>query len=304
MDPQNQPQPFPPDQPLAAELPTPPIDNAISPPAPVSPPDSQPPSPAPPAENLSPTASSVIQPDQNSLEPPSLPGPVPIPIIASSTSGFSQADALALERKAQFKKRIFISIGVVVILVGLLIGVLASGLLSSWKTITYDNGKGSKYTLSFYSRYEVKNLLDTDKTTADFTSSTSPSKKLVSKVSKDKKYPLTLYITSVSFDRGGEVAYRRFQTCPHTAPKAFSVHNDYANSDVNLCAINQDGKDIIYIGVFKDKTDVYLVMALQDIDYSKALTDPKSAQKLLDKLDLKVYQSDLEKIIGSIKPAD
>lgn len=159
------------------------------------------------------------------------------------------------------------------------------------KQISFDNGKDATYKLKFYRDYEVRSSeLQNSK------------KKLVSKVSKDGKAPVTLYLSKESTNTK-KWETDASKTCTGEAPpKALEVWNPHINDTITLCDATDKkmiDDSVMYIGGFKSGNNVHAVIVLQDIDLSKLITE-QQMNEAKPKLGLSTYNEDIKTIVASI----
>jgi hypothetical protein len=172
-----------------------------------------------------------------------------------------------------------------VVVVGGLMVLLNSGRLPVGKlqNIQYSTGQAGNYTLQFYGDHTEKR-------------SDGAAVKLVSRVSKAGKFPVTLSITE-----GSQSDYDHLKDCAMYR-KAMSVQNDNLKQNIALCAAPDTGgiPEVVYTGGFLYRSKVGIVTVGQDLQ----LTDDQgqgSAQSAMDKLGLASYKSDIQTIIASIR---
>lgn len=218
---------------------------------------------------------------------------------AQPAMGFSYADALARENKKTHKKKLLVGSAIFVGVIALaIIGVSVYSLLFGFKTITYDNGVGSKFKLSFDSRYSTNKVFSPS---GQSTGANPNLLGLYSHKSQNGKAPLTMFISSSELTTANQTRYANNNGCARL-PVAFTVHNDYLKKDLNICAIKQNNIDIMYIAVFTDTSKFYAITIGQAIDFQKASSSKQAAQSALDSAGLDVYQGNIQKIIASIRP--
>jgi hypothetical protein len=141
-----------------------------------------------------------------------------------------------------------------------LIGIIFTGLVfanifagSEFNSISYDNANGENYNLKFYSKHSSKNTK-------------SGTKQLVSKVSKDGKFPVNL---SIAGGKNGLSGYDRLKDCASFS-KVFDVQNNNLNQKISVCnAIDgnvsgQSSKGTVYIAGFTHNDKVHIVTISQD----------------------------------------
>ena len=213
--------------------------------------------------------------------------------VSTAPLGFSQQDALEMERKKRRKKRLIIglivSVVVVVISVPFILYLLFSTSLK-FKTVDYNNGEGSHFQLSYYSVYGTGKVYSSV-SPENLAKGVNPSlQALYSRVDLHGKAPLRLFISSTALSAINQASYEKNKGC-NQIPIAFIVHNDYANDDLNACVLRQGETDLLYFVSFKDAEKFYVISITQNADKK---TDPIH-------LGLQDYQSDIEKIVTSIR---
>jgi hypothetical protein len=259
----------------------------------------------PPTDNSETNDSKAIKPNSEGLVRPSPEQSVQATIV---TPGFTQSDALTLDKKSRRKKRLLIGGGIFAgLIVVLVVFMVVMGSLLGLKNITFDNGNGSKFSMKFYKKHHTASAQIQDKNTL----------KLISDVSIDSKAPVSIFIdrgtTTVSAETWQNSSSRN---CSGVEP-AFVVHNSNVNQDINVCLVSgsdlkfippQQGKDDVqYIGAIYYKDYIYPLVIQQDLDLSGisgGRIDPntqKAAQDILRKTGLQVYKDDLKEIVASIK---
>jgi hypothetical protein len=209
--------------------------------------------------------------------------------LDSPPVGFSQADASAQEKKNIQKRRLLIGGAVVVVLI--ILAVIATFLLSSTKTITYNNGKGDTFQLQFYSHYTIKAA-----------PSGAGTQELASKVSVNGLYPLVLTIFKGSHNQPSPAII----DCSATGlSSALQITNKSTNKTVNLCSEeqSQSNKPVLYVGIMQSGSTYYTLVFDEDVNYQQLLKGgPATAQAGLQKIDLSPYNSEITTIVSSIKP--
>jgi len=155
--------------------------------------------------------------------------------------------------------------------------------LSEFKTIHFTNSKGTNYSLNFYTNYKESTLTGTK------------SPVLLSKVSKDGKFPLELTITTS--DASG---YSRLENCANFT-KIFDVKNDKLGQNIAVCdALNGKGGGlVIYIAGFLKNDHLQTMTFTQDTNGADT-SSQAAAQKSLAKFGMTPYQDDIKKIISSV----
>lgn len=261
-----------------------------------------------PADSGNPTAEpQVILPQTaQAIQPETAAIPTPLTQQENQDStyapqGFSQSDALALDKKSR-RKKIFIIVGGIVfgLLALLVVFMILMDSMYGLKTINFDNGNGAKFSMKFYKKYHTSSAQIKDKGTL----------KLVSEVSVKNKAPVVIFIdgghTTVS-DADWQKSPNR--QCTNSAPLVYTVHNSNVAQDINLCLVSKNGDDeAAYLAVMRYKDKIYPMLITQDLNFDGlegGRDDPKAqktAQKVLKKTDLRVYKDDLTEIISSIKP--
>jgi hypothetical protein len=236
----------------------------------------------------------------------------PTPIVSASQMGWNQND------KPRSKKPLVIIAICLVLLVGTLVALYFTNIIafSRFKTITYDNGKGSSFRLKFYSKYSVQNVAQStaDTPKAEDNPINPNLKHLVSKVSVSDKLPLTLFITGGSDvsekANKGQLAMANNDCTQNGMDKAFDAHIDFINADVVVCKITQNlslgnierSVVIANIATFHNGDKGYIAYFSQDIDFAKNMSSPENARTGLAKVGLEDYQDDITTILASVKP--
>jgi len=178
-----------------------------------------------------------------------------------------------------------IVIGVAALLIIFAVLVLTNIIpLKEFKTTSYTTSKGTKYSLLFYSKNTTK-------------TSKSGSTELISKVSKDGKFPIILSLSSTA----GETGYNKLKECSGYK-KVGEVENKNLNKTIAICDFTPEGtgEDGVYAAAFLMDGQSQVIAIGQDYGELGATT-ADGAQEALKKFGLKPYMSDIEKIIGSIK---
>jgi hypothetical protein len=259
------------------------------------------PPPTPPVPGNTAPSGPAVTPAQTPVPVPQTP-PVPAAQPARQAApqyqspsppvGFSQADALAQEEKLQHKRRLRIGSGIFAGLIVLVVaGFIAYSLLSGFKTVTYDNGRGASFRLKFYSRYTVKAT----------PGASNGFQELASKVSHQGLYPLVISITKGTTQKPSSAL---LNCSGNGTTPALQVTNKPTSSTVNLCSEGQDqsAKPIIYLGVLHSGDHYYAILINQDLNFPQLISNPQKAQAGLKKVDLSVYNDDITTIVSSIKP--
>jgi hypothetical protein len=209
------------------------------------------------------------------------------------------------EEKSLKKKRLIKKVAIIIPTSILVIGVLAALLLSGviplqkFKTVTYDNGQNSTFKLKFYSKYHIttQDTKSQDLINPDLTN-TKTLNQLTSKVSVNSKLPIVLSMKNTTLTKG----YDFWKNCTNNAPTAFSTYNKTLNTNVNVCSLTNEDKDILYLGVAKiTEQHMLIFIVTQDVDFAR-VKDQAYAKSVLEKAGLQDYQNDLKTIIGSIQP--
>lgn len=215
--------------------------------------------------------------------------------------GFNQAEAFKLESKKRLKKRLILGaiLSVALVLVPVIVYISLSTAFKL-KTITYDNGEGSQFGLKFYSNYKSDKVYSLVSAQKQSEGANPNLVALYSKVQLHGKAPIKLFISTSDLTQSNLSRYAKNKGCD-TIPVAFTVHNDYANDDLNVCSISSKGIELLYVVAFKDSSKFYVATILQDIDFSKAGSSPQAAQKTLALAGLQSYQDDIKEIVASIK---
>jgi hypothetical protein len=156
--------------------------------------------------------------------------------------------------------------------------------LSQFKSLNYTNSKGTHFQLTFYTKHSTKQLQ-------------SGNTQLVSKVSKDDKFPLTLSISD-----SNENGYARAKDCA-SFTKVFDVQNSNLNQTISVCDFGKQGNlpaGTVYVAGFTQNNQQYIVSIGQDYS-SIDLSSQSGAQQSLSRFGLDSYQEDIKTIVSSIK---
>ncbi|HSX47810.1 MAG TPA: hypothetical protein VLF63_03475 [Patescibacteria group bacterium] len=239
----------------------------------------------------------------NSVPSPTQTAPTPVTnsstinIYPEPTNLITRAQAENEAEKANKKKRlkrVLLFTPLILITIGAIVAALnfTSILpISKFKNITYDNGRGSSFQLKFYSRHSVK----------DAPGSKSGLQELVSKVSNQGFYPLTLNIT-----KGTQKPRSNLLNCgyPYASSETLKILNKPTGNEVNLCSIHNQGINapILYLGILQSGSDYYALLFNQDANFKKILSSPQEARAGLQKIDISAYSSDIKTIVASVKP--
>lgn len=231
---------------------------------------------------------------------PEAPAPNPGlgPVPPASAGPISQADFLAIAKKKNRAKRILKIAAPIILIIGIAAGLYFSGLipLGSFKTVSYDNGLGSTYKMSFYARHEVKEAPSLGLAGE----STESFKALVAKSGKDGRDPIQVFIQDESkASAGGDTG---LENCGSAKPVA-TVRNASANTDVNICDIGggSEMSDYMYMALYDDEDRKVIVIITSTAINEEAMESPEKAKAALKNAKLDVYKSDIEKIVSSIK---
>jgi hypothetical protein len=203
--------------------------------------------------------------------------------MSASQMGLNQSKSKVFD--FDFKKLLVKGLVALIVLGGVIAVMVFTNIiaLSQFKTIDYTNSRGNHYSLMFYTKHGSKTLK-------------SGNPELVSKVSVDGKFPITLSIAS-----GNESGYARAKNCSGFT-KVFDVQNDSLNQKISVCnlPLGQNVPNGVYIAGILYKNQTSIVTISQDIS-STDLSGPSGAQQSLAKFGLDPYQDDITKIIASIK---
>lgn len=154
---------------------------------------------------------------------------------------------------------------------------------SEFKTLSYTNSKGTRFQLTFYAKHSSKQLQ-------------SGNTQLVSKVSKNGKFPVVLSISD-----SNDIGYARVKECGGYT-KAFDVENKALNQTISVCDFGKQSNIPagVYVAGISQDNKYYIVTIGQD--YSGiGLSSQSEAQKSLSRFGLDSYQDDIRTIISSIK---
>lgn len=158
--------------------------------------------------------------------------------------------------------------------------------LSEFKTVNYTNSAGGHYSFQFYAKHSNKTL-------------SSGNTELVSKVSEDGKFPITMSIAQgpvSSMDKNG------VKGCTGPLPKVFDVQNSNLKQKISVCyfPVANGGPVGVYIAAFSANDKANIVTISQDLSGTD-LSSQSGAQKSLSKFGIDPYQDDIKKIVASIK---
>ncbi len=181
---------------------------------------------------------------------------------------------------------------VAIVILGGIFAVLVSAniiALSEFKTISYLNNKGTQFKVTFYTKHTSKDLK-------------SGGKQLVSKVSKDGKFPLNLSISTAE----GATGYNRAKDCA-SFTKVFDVQNNNLDQKISVCdplygtqIDRRNASGTIYLAGFMENNQTHIITISQD--YSGIdLSSKSGAQESLTRFGMEPYKEDIEKIVSSIK---
>ncbi len=203
--------------------------------------------------------------------------------MSASQMGWSQSNV----NRSWFnlKKLILYCIVVLIVLGGIFAVLVSTNIiaLSKFKTIDYVNSKGTHYSLSFYTKHGTK-LLNSGNT------------ELVSKVSAEGKFPITL-----SIDNGDQNGYNRVKNCGNLT-KLSEIQNNNLNQKISLCSIPL-GNNIpsgVYVAGIMFNNQASIITIGQDLSHTD-ISSQASAKQSLTKFGIDSYQDDITKIIASIK---
>lgn len=156
--------------------------------------------------------------------------------------------------------------------------------LSEFKNTSYTNSAGTNFKLDFYTKHSSNQLK-------------SGNTQLVSKISKDGKFPIAVSISTTDEMSG----YNRAKDCSNFT-KVFEVQNSNLNQNISVCDFGKQGNlpaDSVYIAGFKHNDKAHIVTIGQDYG-SIDLSSQSGAQASLAKFGMEPYRADIEKIVSSI----
>lgn len=212
-------------------------------------------------------------------------------------AGYNQSDMLAIEKK-KHRKKMFITLGSIflaVVILAVLLLIIVNNTFGL-KTISYDNGSGNAYQLSFYNKYIIRD--SSSPSPADQADSFA-SKELVSQVSHGNKAPIVMSIEGDATEQQNQGSQEKNCT-DSNIPEIFKVHNDTLDQDISVCRVGQnDGNDVLYVGVFEDGGQTHVFLIRQDIDIS-AIKDAAGAKDITEKVGLQAYTNDIKEILASV----
>lgn len=176
---------------------------------------------------------------------------------------------------------------VLVVLLGIFTALVLTNIivLSEFKSTSYSNSDGTDFKLDFYAKHSTKQLK-------------GGNNQLVSKVSKDGKFPIAISITTDSGLRG----YQSAKDCA-ASTKAFDVQNNALDQKISVCDISGttglDASDGVYIAGFTSGDKAHLITIAQDLG-DIDLSSQSGAQESLEKFGMTPYRKDIERIVSSI----
>lgn len=158
--------------------------------------------------------------------------------------------------------------------------------LSTFKPVKYSDSKGTNYQLTFYSKHTTRELK-------------TGNQQLVSKVSEDGKFPLTLSISTS--DSNNTNGYEKYKNCG-SFTKVFDVQNNNLQQNIAVCDVlaGTEANAGVYIAVFTDNNQTHVITISQDISGAD-LTNSATAQQSIQKFGMQPYEEDIKKIVASIK---
>ncbi len=203
--------------------------------------------------------------------------------VSASQLGLSQS---ANVPRPSTKKIILIAsstIGAIVVLFTVLslTGVIA---FSEFRTVSYANSTGSKFKLQFYSKHSVTTL-------------ESGQKQLISRVSNDGAFPLTLSIAHASSN-----GYNSIRSCTGLV-KVFDIQNVQLDRKIAVCDFGARGNlpsGSVYVAGIEHDSQAYIITISQDYS-SINISNSAAAQESLTRFGLDPYQDDIKRIIASVQ---
>ncbi len=159
--------------------------------------------------------------------------------------------------------------------------------LRKFKNIEYTSLKGTKYRLDFYAKHITKQ-------------NKSGSTQLVSKVSRDGKFPIVLLISTGD---SSELNKNGIKTCSGALPKALDVQNNNINQTISVCYMptQRAGDPVgVYVAGFEYNNQAHIVTISQDLE-GVDLSSQGAAKGSLAKFGIESYKPDIERIVSSIK---
>lgn len=230
-----------------------------------------------------------------SPQPPSIPNPSSV-YPESSQSGQMQVGMSASQMGYNLPKNKMFDVNPKQLLVkGLLVLIILCGIftalvltnviaLSEFKSTGYTNSKGTSFKLDFYKKHGSKQLK-------------SGNTQLVSKVSKDGKFPIALSISTTDELSG----YNRVKDCA-SFTKVFDVQNNNLNQKISVCDFGKQGQlpaGGVYIAGFMHDNKAYIITIGQDYG-SIDLSSQSGARASLSRFGMVPYKADIERIVSSI----
>lgn len=200
--------------------------------------------------------------------------------LSASQQGYNQP-----EKKKVNIKKILSRLAIIFVLLLITFAVLIFTnviALSEFKTVNYTNSDGTDYKLTFYTKHSTNKLR-------------SGNKQLVSKVSKDNKYPLALSIANAE-DSG----YNKIKDCSGYK-KLYEIQNDNLAQKISVCEIGPGGSEPggVYVAGILYKDEASIVTIAQDLS-GVDLSSQSGAQESLPKFGLDPYEEDIKTIVSSI----
>jgi hypothetical protein len=206
--------------------------------------------------------------------------------MSASQMGFNQPKSKLFDVNP--KQLIIKGIVALIILGGIFTALVMTNIvaLSEFKNTSYTNSEGTNFKLEFYTKHGSKQLR------SDIT-------QLVSKVSKEGKFPIALSISTTDETSG----YNRAKDCA-SFTKVFDVQNNNLNQKISVCdfgkQLSQGASGNVYIAGFMHNNQAHIVTIGQDYG-SIDLSSQSGAQESLSKFGMEPYKADIEKIVSSIK---
>lgn len=241
------------------------------------------PPPVTPQPIISPQPTSVLNPT-NIYPEPGQTGLMQVGMSASQM-GYNQPNSKMFDVNP--KKLLVKGLIVLVVLGGIFTALVLTNVIafSEFKSTAYINSKDTAIKIDFYTKHVSKQLQ-------------SGNTQLVSKVTKDGKFPIALSISTTE-----ELSsYNRVKDCASFI-KVFEVQNNNLNQKISVCDIGKQGQipaGSVYTAGFMQDNKARIITISQDYG-SIDLSSQSGAQVSLARFGMEPYKADIERIVSSIK---
>ena len=199
--------------------------------------------------------------------------------------------------KVNVNKKTWLILFLVIIIIGVIL-LIDNSVTVKFKTVSYNNNQSSIFNLKFYKSYYLSYSYDSSTPASkEKSSGQNETIALASKVSINNKYPIWLTVSSSELSSSIRRTYEtnnRNLCLPE--PTLFTIYNTYSKQHVHFCNFTLITDRQAYIGYYVYKQKLYTVIVTQVIDKNL----PKNSN--IETVGLSDYQSDLNTIVGSIKP--